>query len=287
MEARGRRLQGWFQGRTLDGTTTARLGQASGSGSRPRSRSLSTKAPRLPAYYASVLFEGWPRNYSFNMASKPLPTRFVVSSKGEMDHPEAFDATLRAKKSHTLAIDFPLDGKLIVHVPEIEIKGEPVLEVWINGRQALRQPLQADDPRRPWVCWKAYPVATKAGHHEIHVANTGTGVIYTAYELANYLRREGSDLEVLGLQADDYLILWVRNPQYVWLNDREGRKPTRQEPGVLTLSGVTDGKYSVQWRETTTDESLGEAEATGSGGRLVLRTPAITRSAAAKLVFKK
>jgi hypothetical protein len=106
-------------------------------------------------------------------------------------------------------------------------------------------------------------------------------------ELANYLRREGPDLEVLGLQTDDYLILWARNPQYVWLYDREGRKPTRQEPGALTLSGVTDGKYSVQWRETTTGESLGEAEATASGGRLVLRTPAITRSAAAKLVFKK
>lgn len=237
-----------------------------------------------PAYYAGVLFEGWPRNYSFNMASKPLPTRFVVSANGEVDHPEAFDATLQAKKSHTLVIDFPVDGKLVVHVPEIEVKGEPVLEVSIDGRQVLRQPLQADDPKRPWVCWKAFPVPAKAGRHEIQVANAGTGVIYTAYELANYLRREGPDIEVLGLQTDDYLVLWARNPQFVWLYDREGRKPDRQESGLLTLAGISNGRYSVEWRETVTGERLAQGEVTATDGRLVLRTPAITRSAVVKLV---
>ncbi len=30
------------------------------------------EGPPRPAHYASVLFEGWPRNYSYNMASKPL-----------------------------------------------------------------------------------------------------------------------------------------------------------------------------------------------------------------------
>ena len=159
-----------------------------------------------------------------------------------------------------------------------------MLEVLIDGQQVLRQTLEPQDRNRPWVCWKSYPVAVKAGRRMIHVANAGTGVLYTAYELANYVRREGPDLEVLGLQADDYLILWARNPQYVWLFDREGRKPDRQERGVLTLAAVADGKYAVQWRETTTGESLGQAEATAVRGRLVLHTPAITRSAVAKLV---
>ena len=125
-----------------------------------------------PAYYASVFFEGWPRNYAFTTSPKPLPTKFRVSA----------------------------------------------------------------------------------------------------------------ELEVLGLQTDDYLLLWARNPQYIWIYDREGRKPNRQEPGRLTLAAVSDGRYSVLWRETTTGEVLSQEEVTAAGGRLVLRSPAITRSAVARLV---
>ena len=236
-----------------------------------------------PAYYASVLFEGWPRNYSFTTSPKPLPTEFGVSAQGEVDRPESFDAVLHSKQSHTLAIEFPVDGKLVVHVPEITPEGKPVLEVSIDGRRALSETLEPEDPQRPWNCWKAYPIPVAAGHHEIQVTNAGSGGLWTAYELQDYLRREGPDLEVLGMQTDDYLLVWARNPQYVWLFDREGRKPSRQEPGLLTLAGVSDGKYSVQWRETTTGERLGEAEVTAADGRLVLRTPPITRSAVVKL----
>ena len=106
-------------------TSSETFPSANGSGSRRRSRSSCTKGAGRPAHYGSALFEGWPRNYFFNMASKPLPTKFVVSAQGEVDHPEAFDATLRAKKAHILVIDFPVDGKLVVHVPELEINGAP------------------------------------------------------------------------------------------------------------------------------------------------------------------
>jgi len=237
-----------------------------------------------PAYYASVLFEGWPRNYSYTRSPKPLPTRFAVSAEGEIDHPESFDAVLYSKRSHLLSINFPVDGKLVVHVPEITPEGKPVLEVTIDGRRALYETLQPEDPQRPWNCWKAYAATVPAGQHEIQVSNAGSGGLWTAYELQDYLRRQGPDLEIAGLQTNDYLLVWVRNPQYVWLFDREGRQPRGQAPGRATFAGVTDGKYSVQWHETTTGERLGESEATAAGGRLVLRTPPITRSAVARLV---
>ena len=237
-----------------------------------------------PAYYASVLFEGWPRNYSYTTSPKPLPTHFNVSAQGEVDRPESFDAVLYSKRSHELSIDFPVDGKLVVHVPEITPEGKPILEVSVDGSRALSETPPAEDPQRPWDCWKAYPVAVPAGHHEIQVTNAGSGGLWTAYELQDYLRRQGPDLEIIGLQSDDCLLVWVRNPQYVWLFDREGRKPSRQEPGLVTFVGISDGEYSVQWRETTTGDRLGEAQAIAANGRLVLRTPPITRSAVVKLV---
>jgi hypothetical protein len=76
----------------------------------------------------------------------------------------------------------------------------------------------------------------------------------------------------------------ARNPQFIWIYDREGRKPEEQDAGLLTLNGVSDGKYSVVWRETITGETLSRRIAAAKSGRLTLLTPPITRSAAAKLI---
>jgi hypothetical protein len=101
--------------------------------------------------------------------------------------------------------------------------------------------------------------------------------------LQNYLHREGPDLEVMGTQADDHILLWARNPQFIWIYDREGRELEEQDEGLLTLSDVPDGEYSVVWWETTTGEVLARRVATAEANSLTLLTPRITRSAAAKL----
>ena len=234
-------------------------------------------------YYAGAFVEGWPRNYSYRLAPTPRPTQFRILPDGTVDKPVSFNAVFYGGASQTLSVDFPVNGKFVVHVPEIGSKGEPVLRVVVDGKEALRQKLP-HDTKEGWSYWKSYPLDIPAGHHEIEIANAAGGGLWTAYELQNFVRREGPDLQVIGMQTDDIILLWVRNPQFIWIYEREGRALKEQKAGGLTLSGVSDGRYAGVWRETTTGEVLARRVASAEGGRLTMVTPPITRSAAVKLV---
>jgi len=71
------------------------------------------------------------------------------------------------------------------------------------------------------------------------------------------------------------------NASFIWLCAREGRT---QPEGRLTLKNVRDGRYSVTWRDTITNDVLFESDAITENGRLTVDTPAVTRSAAARIV---
>ena len=242
-----------------------------------------------PSYYASTFVEGWPRNYAYTLSPDPRPSTFHISPDGEVDDQDSFSAMLQGGDSHTLSVDFPVDGALVVHIPEISSSGDskPVLRVAVDGREVLNQSLVPHNADLPWQYWRFYPIAITSGRHNIEISNVGTGErwkgsLWTGYELQNYVYREGPDLEVIGMQTDDYILLWARNPQFIWIYDREGRELEEQDEGILTLSGVSDGKYSVVWRETTTGEVLAR-RVVAADGCLTLLTPRITRSAVAKL----
>jgi len=63
------------------------------------------------------------------------------------------------------------------------------------------------DTEAAWSYWKHFTVPVVAGVHRIRVSNAGSGTFWTAYELGNYGLREGPDLEIQGLQTDDYILL--------------------------------------------------------------------------------
>ena len=237
-----------------------------------------------PPYYADVFFEGWPRNYSFTLCPPAPAAGFAVTAAGEVPAEESLTAVLRGGERQTLTATFPVDGTFVVHIPEISESGGPVLRVEVDGTQALSQPL----PRgagKPWEYWATFPVPVAAGERKISIANAGSGALWTAYELRNYRRREGPDLDVDGWLCDDYILLWLRQPQFIWLCQREGRQPSPQAAGLLTLAGVADGSYTVTWIETTTGEHLGDpAVVSAAAGQLALPTPPVSRSAVAKLV---
>jgi hypothetical protein len=238
-------------------------------------------------YYAGRFFEGWSRNFAFRIAPDPRPTTFHITREGQVDSPESFNAVLAARQSHTLAIPVPVDTTLVVHVPEIATpggSGNPVLRVTVDGREALNQPLAPESKEHVWEFWKHFSVPLRAGQRTVEVANAGEGSLWTAYELRDYLRREGPDLDVMGIQTQDYILLWARNPQFIWIYDREGRKLSEQPEGLLTLSNAPQGTFSVTWWETTTGDVLRRQTTRTTGGRMTLSVPKITRSAAAKLV---
>lgn len=238
---------------------------------------------RRRPYYAGVFFEGWPRNYSYRACPDPRPDKFHITAEGEIQEQESLGAGLWPSQKHTFAINFPVDTHMRVHVPEIADRGSPLLEVVIDGNTAFTRRL-ARDTERPWEYWKSFAVQVSAGQHVVTVRNAGSGAMWTAYEIEEYRYREGPDLDVVGTYTDDYVLVWLRNPQFIWIYAREGREVKEQEQGLLTLQDIPGGRYAVVWRETTTNEVLARTTASASRGRLTLSTPRITRSAVAKLV---
>lgn len=233
--------------------------------------------------YASVFLEGWPRNYNYTLCPAQRPEVYQIDAEGESPQEESLSAVLRSQERCTLEATFPVDGALVVHVPEISESGKPVLEVAIDGKPALTQPLERGDGL-PWAYWQKFAVPVTAGRHRLTIANPGSGSFWTAYELENFRRREGPDLEVAGQSCEDFILVWLRNPRFIWLCQREGLAPAPQAEGWLTLHGIADGTYDATWIETTTGAALAPGTAQASGGCLKLPTPGVTRSAVAKLI---
>lgn len=236
---------------------------------------------QLPTHYTSVLVEGWPRNYGFTLFPS-APEVIEIDSSGELHNQGGLRAALPANAVHRFRVDLPVAGEFIVHVPELSRRDGPVLEVAVDGRTLLSRELAAGKtPAHEF--WRYFPVPISAGRCDIEVRNAGSATFWTAYEFTRYRRRDGPDLDVLGLQTHDYILLWVRNPQFAWIFRREGRGLQRQPEGVLTLRDVAVGRYHAVWRRTTTNDVLREDTLTVVDGRLVLPTPAITYSAGVRI----
>ena len=232
-------------------------------------------------HYAGVFFEGWPRNYAYTLCG-PAPSTYRVTPVGELQDQASLRGALRAGQQQQFDLTCPVAGEMVIHVPEISSSGRPVLEVVIDGKTVLSQPLvQAEEDA--WAYWRSHAVPITQGRHTLTVRNAGKGTLWTGFELTRFRRREGPDLDVYGMQCSDIILLWLRNPQFIWIYRREGRKVRPQPEGILTLSGVPDGTYRVSWVDTVADRDLGMTDVTASDGTLTLRTPRITHSAAGKI----
>ncbi|MGQ9635190.1 MAG: DUF5060 domain-containing protein [Bryobacteraceae bacterium] len=243
------------------------------------------RAGQKKRYYGPVFFEGWPGNYAYTLAPKPTPTIFRLSPEGQLDHPESLSAVLGPNVSHTFQIRAPVDTSFVVHIPRLAPVGETsILHIEVDGKEALRESVTAASSELAAKYWRQFPVLLKAGDRSIRVSNIGAGRFWTGYEVRHYRLREGPALNVIGIQTDDHILLWLRNPEFIWIFDREGRKLEEQPEGSLVLHNAPPGEFVATWWETTTGELLGRQTAKTVKETLVLSTPRITRSAVAKLV---
>jgi hypothetical protein len=116
-----------------------------------------------------------------------------------------------------------------------------------------------------------------------HNMGTSGGTITTAFELTNYVRRNGPNLEVRGMQADDYILLWLKHPEFNWMYRRMGMTTDRQPAGRLTLKHVSNGEWSVNWIDTIQARTIRQDRVTAENGILVLPTPPTAKSVVARL----
>ncbi len=166
----------------------------------------------------------------------------------------------------------------------------PRLTVSLDGDVVLERELSPSGPADqydPRAYYQRYAVEVPAGDHTIRVANTGGGTITTAFELTNYVRRNGPNLEVRGLQTEDYILLWLKHPEFNWMYRRMGMTSDEQPAGRLTLRNVPDGSWSAQWLDTVEARPVGQEMVTSKNGILSLPTPPTAKSVVVRLQRRK
>jgi hypothetical protein len=245
-----------------------------------------------PPYYADTFVEGFPGNYTFPPEARDRDA-FTVLENGRLDRQDLLYARLENRPSgqgraKSFQVRYPMDGQFIVYVPEFDgaAKSAPRLTVSVDGKAALGQELGPEGLAQQngvRACYKQYPIPVSAGSHTIRVANTGGGSMTTAFELTNYVRRTGPNLEVRGLQTDDYLLLWLKHPEFNWMYCRMGMQPEEQPAGRLTLPGVPDGQWNAQWMDTVEARPIGQETVMVKDGSMVLKTPPIAKSVVVRL----
>jgi hypothetical protein len=243
-------------------------------------------------YYADAVIEGFPGNYAFPPEALGREM-FTVQENGRLDRQDLLHARLGGRKSRqapakSFQVRYPVDGQFVVYVPELGGGPQPAprLTVTLDGNVVLEQellPYGPADRYDPRAYYQQYAIDVPAGAHRIRVANTGGGTITTAFELTNYVRRNGPNLEVRGILTDDYILIWLKHPEFNWMYRRMDMTSDEQLAGRLTLRDVPDGTWSAEWMDTVEARPVGKATVTSENGILVLETPPTAKSVAVRL----
>ena len=241
-----------------------------------------------PPYYSDVIFEGWNPTGNYGMpkeASEQKTFRITAAGKVEPNeylHSQLADTTgrknSRSVPSVTFNVEYPVNGEFIVFASDIRNVAPSVkLKVSVDGKEVLKKDLTP----KPFMQY--FPVSIGKGAHIIVVENGGGGSFQTAFELKNYLLKDGPALEVRGLQAEDYILLWIKNQKYTLLHELAAIGFNRQPEGVLELNSIPDGSWLAEWVNTIDASVLRTELVVSRGGKLILNTPAVNESIAVRL----
>lgn len=238
--------------------------------------------------YADVIVEGWPGNFR---RSNNAPEFFQIDKHGNVDQQESLSAILsggggRRPSSVGFTIEYPVDGEFAIYVTELrDTEPTPQLSVTLNGEQVLEKDLLPLDVENfnPVMYNQTYTIEIPKGSHNIRIENTGGGSFVTAFELKNYLLRTGPDLEVRGLQSEDHILVWLKNPKFTILHSLVDASMESRPEGLLELQNVPDGTWEAEWINTVDANWLKTEVVESENHRLVLETPVVGKSVAIRL----
>lgn len=239
-------------------------------------------------YYADKFIEGWHMNYNFPKGWKQYE-EFQINPDGSVSNHDSMSGFLSpplGKNKISLKMNYPEAGEFVIFVPEIFLRddspGFPKLKASLDDKAMIEQELiaEANNTRNLYQHY-SFPVAK--GSHTITLENTGGGFFPVGYELRNFMLREGPNLEIRGQQANDIIMLWIKNPKLTWLYSRMGFKPQEQPAGILALNNVPDGIWIAEWVDTMENRWIKHSVEESRAGKLHLDVPPVCRSIAVKL----
>jgi hypothetical protein len=110
----------------------------------------------------------------------------------------------------------------------------------------------------------------------------GTGIGKAGMRPVKFENVEGPILP-FGVATRDEALVWLLDRACDWPDGAMEANPASVTASKVTLTGVDDGLWSVEWWDTLSGKRVAHAEATASGGSLPLQPPAFQADIAARL----
>jgi len=224
------------------------------------------------------------------------PRTFALDRHGHTEDPHLVPAVLHAREpllnTPTFLTNYARDGSFSVRVKGVSGWGGASLRVTVDGEDVLNE--RFDDPSESSTAQidqynGAYTVPVEMGRREIRVENTGPDWAIVSFAFDGVTTNESVPLWVTGMRADDpqpgdiAAVLWARHDHYNWGSARESLVWETVPPAKINVPEIPSGTYDIEWIDTHSGLVIQRTKVTSDGEGLVLSTPSISKSVAAKL----
>ena len=121
-------------------------------------------------------------------------------------------------------------------------------------------------------------------HHwsALHAFLAGTGIGRGDLQPAKFENTDGSVIP-FGVAASDEALIWLLDRACDWPDGAMDPNPSPVTGAKVTLTGIDDGVWSVEWCSTLTGEPVASGEVTAADGGLRLEVPVFQADIAAHL----
>ena len=239
-----------------------------------------------------------PTASSWEPAPSNQPNTFVIHPDGQVDNRAALSRVLHGTGNHlalhnpaTFVVDYGQAGEFVVRVSGVSGYGGASLRVLVDEQVALEKDFPDEDNGTATLLQfnGAYRVDVSAGQHRIRVDNVGKDWVFVDYSLPGYRRRDDPGLQVYGLANGSTTpgqvaaILWFKNERYTWYHHNQGLAPGEIAATRVTLQGIPDGRYTVEWWDTASGKPGASTLIEARAQQLVVEVPVFSTDVAAKV----
>jgi len=187
---------------------------------------------------------------------KPGRGEFIIAPDGTIDRLDELGPVLYGTgrtnwaNPPTFVVDYPSDGQFIVRVSEA---AHGIIEIDRDGENAARDDA-FDVDRKSFT--RDVSIDVPSGRHRITLRNTGSDWLRIGHILLTSYRDPSlhPDVEALALRANGSAALWIRHRLNEWPYRALGFEPSEQTGITVSLPGLQDGEYVVEWWNTRAGE---------------------------------
>lgn len=235
----------------------------------------------------------------FSRWGKPEQTEFTLQDDGSIADDRKPQQLLQGLGHQDLQapvifnVNYPQAGQFIMHIGRVSNSG--LLRVSLDGQQVKEIDLPTGEGlgkssvyREQWTLWETiydqdFALEVPAGQHQIKIENFGKDwVSVDRYTFTGAQVRRTPNVLACGMRTKGLAVLWLQNRDSDWYNHTEG-KVAPVDATTVTLTGLQDGKWTVETWETWKGSSLGSQSVVAKNGQLQLRFPDIKTDVALKL----